>query len=462
MDAVEIGPTKASTSTGPSRRRILASRILLALFCLSIVLSVVAIWARNQIDDTDRYVRTVAPLASDPAIQTALTDRVTTQVSALLEEVVAREGLLDRDGFLAAPLVFLLEDYVNQTVQTVITSDRFPEVWEEMNRVAHPVVSAVLTGSGTESVSTAHGQITLDLAPLITEVINRLRERGIDIVDRIQVDQLDTTFIIFESQDLADAQMVVGVLEALAIWLPVLALVSLGASLILSVNRRQTIIWGGLGLAAAMAMLVMLLTFARWWTVGHLPPDVHRDAATAFFETIGRYLRDATRLLSLLGLLIAAVAFVTRPGSWLSRERQEAWRSIKTAWRSVKARWPGLAQAGSWSNEHRLALAIALGVGCCVLAIAWDPLSIYWVTAILVMLAVGIGALWLLRARMGPPAHAGDRVAAAGRVQVAGGTPSLPAPTDDSRAELVALADELPADDVRILRRLAAALRDSG
>jgi hypothetical protein len=33
---------------------------------------------------------------------------------------------------------------------------------------------------------------------------------------------------------------------------------------------------------------------------------------------------------------------------------------------------------------------------------------------------------------------------------------------DDARADLVALAGELPADDVRILRRLAVALRDSG
>jgi hypothetical protein len=225
-----------------------------------------------------------------------------------------------------------------------------------------------------------------------------------------------------------------------------------------------------------MAVFLMLLSFARWWGIGHLPPDVHRDAATAFFETIGRYLREAARLLSLLGLLVAAVAFVTRPGGWVSRERKAAWKSVKDGWRSAKARWPGLEQAGSWSNSHRVSLAIALGVACCLLAIAWDPLSINWVTAILVILAIGIGALMLLHARMGAaatvspglvPAFAGDGTSATGRGQVAGATvvravPGSSPPSDDVRAELVALAGELSVDDVRILRRVAVALRESG
>jgi hypothetical protein len=35
---------------------------------------------RNQVTNTDRYIRTVAPLAADPAIQTAIADQITTQI----------------------------------------------------------------------------------------------------------------------------------------------------------------------------------------------------------------------------------------------------------------------------------------------------------------------------------------------------------------------------------------------
>src|SRR4029453_13758779 len=97
--------------TGPPRWRIVTSRVMLVVFCVAMVLSVPAIWVRNQIDDTDRYVRTVAPLGSDPAIQAALANRVTAQISALLDQVVTSEGLIDRgdrDRFLIPPLIGVL------------------------------------------------------------------------------------------------------------------------------------------------------------------------------------------------------------------------------------------------------------------------------------------------------------------------------------------------------------------
>jgi hypothetical protein len=287
------------------------SRILLLIFYVSTALSVPAIWLRNQVTDTERYTRTVAPLAADPAIQAALCDRVTTVISARLADIVERDGLIERD-FLRAPLVSLLGDYVDKTVRTLVASEQFKTIWERINRAAHPAVSALLTGRETTSISTANGQIMLNLAPLLNETVTRLRERGVSIVDRIPLDQLDTTFVLYQSQDLADAQGSVRRLGNLATWLPALALISLVASLVFSTDRRQTVFWGGLGLAVAMAACLMLLGFARWWSVNHLPTGVNRAAATAFFLTIGRYPRHAFVGLSLLGVFVAAGSYLSR------------------------------------------------------------------------------------------------------------------------------------------------------
>jgi hypothetical protein len=357
----------------------------------------------------------------------------------------------------------LLQDYVYETTQTFVTSDRFPEVWEQMNRAAHPVVSAVLMGEGTESISTAEGQITLDLAPLMTEVKNRLVEHGLDIVARIQIDQLDTTFVIYESEDLANLQDIVGVLESLAIALPVLAIGSLGASLGLSTHRRRTLVWAGLGLAGAMAVLLTLFAFARWWVIDNLSAGVDRAAATAFFETIGRYLRDAARLLGLIGLAIAAVAFATRPAGWVSRERKHMRRSARTAWHTTKAKWPEFGQAGSWVNAHLVGLSVALGVGCCLLIIARDPLAADRATVILLIAAIGFGALAVLHARLGAVAvpSAGHPPYGADGGTVVRVMPGPVSTVEDVRAELAELAGELSADDVRVLRRVAVALRDA-
>ena len=168
---------------------------------------------------------------------------------------------------------------------------------------------------------------------------------------------------------------------------------------------------------------------------------------------------------AVLGLVVAAAAFVTRPGGRVRREQEVVWRSVKSAWRSVSERWPKVDRIATSSDEHLLALGIGLGVACCLLVLGVDPLSVNLATAVVVILAIGSGALWLVRASKGEPtvgdgATLSDGGAATSKAVV----PAVPRPhaaTEEARAALVALANELSADDVRIVRRLAVVLRDS-
>ena len=50
--------------------------LLIVVGCVLAPLAGVAVWARNQVTNTDRYVTTVAPLARDPAIQAAIAERM--------------------------------------------------------------------------------------------------------------------------------------------------------------------------------------------------------------------------------------------------------------------------------------------------------------------------------------------------------------------------------------------------
>src|SRR5215212_11429533 len=74
--------------TGPAVRqrwRTVMVVLLIVLGCVLAPLAGVAVWARNQVTDTDRYVTTVTPLASDPAIQQAITDQITAQVFTYID-----------------------------------------------------------------------------------------------------------------------------------------------------------------------------------------------------------------------------------------------------------------------------------------------------------------------------------------------------------------------------------------
>ncbi|WP_241831682.1 hypothetical protein [Parafrankia soli] len=75
--------------------------ILLLVAALLAPLGVVAAWADTTVSDTDRYVETVAPLATDPAVQNMVIDRLTNrvvsnvnadQVAASLADAVAKTG----------------------------------------------------------------------------------------------------------------------------------------------------------------------------------------------------------------------------------------------------------------------------------------------------------------------------------------------------------------------------------
>jgi hypothetical protein len=69
---------------------------LLVIACVPAPIAGTAIWINNQVTKTDRYLRTVKPLASDPHIQAAIADNVTRTLFAtvplllLTVEVVGR------------------------------------------------------------------------------------------------------------------------------------------------------------------------------------------------------------------------------------------------------------------------------------------------------------------------------------------------------------------------------------
>src|ERR1700722_19876030 len=93
------GPDK-----GPRWRRV-SSWVLVVLACLLAVFSVVVVFARNQLLSTDACVSTVAPLATNPAIQTQVATRVSDELVARTDLNQRVKGALpNRAGFLVTPI----------------------------------------------------------------------------------------------------------------------------------------------------------------------------------------------------------------------------------------------------------------------------------------------------------------------------------------------------------------------
>ena len=84
----EVGTPHTGLS-GPGRRphtgwRAPVAVVLIVVGCLLAPLSVLAVWTANEVSSTSRYVANVEPLVHDPAVQNALTDKITTEITAHL------------------------------------------------------------------------------------------------------------------------------------------------------------------------------------------------------------------------------------------------------------------------------------------------------------------------------------------------------------------------------------------
>jgi hypothetical protein len=155
-------PTAPVEPERPARTgawRPVVSTILIALAAVLAPLAVVASWADDQVGDTDRYVETVKPLASDPDLQKAVADRVADEVIARLDleslsdDLVTELGdrglpprLASAVGALAVPINEQVRTFVQEQTLQFVSSKEFEDAWVEANRQAHTQLVAMLTG----------------------------------------------------------------------------------------------------------------------------------------------------------------------------------------------------------------------------------------------------------------------------------------------------------------------------
>ncbi|KAA1423787.1 hypothetical protein FE697_009490 [Mumia zhuanghuii] len=317
-------PSSDAGRTGWWRTPLVA--VLVLLGTLMAPLSVVATWAHDEIGDTDRYVETVGPLASEPAVQAAITDLVTeTIVTRLNLEQVTEDALtaLSQQSFvppraepllpaLSTPLTNAVENFVHDTVARVVRSDAFADAWVAANREAHAQAVAVLTGESSGAVETSDNAVSINIAPFIEASKELLVDRGFELASRIPT--VDASFVLFQSADIGKAQRWFSWLDTLARVLPILGLILLATAVMVARDRRRTVITASLAVAVSMLLLGLTLNLVRPVYLDAVPTDVLPvDAAAVIYDQLVEFVRTALRAILVVALAIAIAAFLLAP-----------------------------------------------------------------------------------------------------------------------------------------------------
>ncbi|MQY14398.1 hypothetical protein SRB5_45640 [Streptomyces sp. RB5] len=387
-----VAVLEAEKRTKHHRVRSVCSVLLIVLGCVLAPLGTVAVWAAHIVGDTDQYVTTVAPLADDPDVQKAASERVANAVlehvdtAALLQQVAPedRPALERALGRLEGPLDDALHSLVRSTAQQVVASDAFAKVWTEANREAHASIDKALTGQGGGLVELSDNAATLDLAPLVERVKERLVAAGLTFAERIP--PVHTEFTLVQSEDIGKVKRGFRLLQLAGNWLPVIALVLLAAGVLTAVGRRRALIAAALGTVLGMLLLGLALTLARPLYLDALPAGVSRPAAGSVFDILVRFLRRGVRMVAVLGIVVALGAWLTGGGRWA--------RSVRGVWRSgigAAAGHAGLrtGPVGPWVHRWRRWLTWAAVAAGAVAVVLWPaPTAMVVVGLALAVLAV--------------------------------------------------------------------------
>ncbi len=374
------------TSEGKGYRHHKIVVTLLVIACVLAPIAGTAIWINNQVTKTDRYLRTVKPLASDPHIQAAIADNVTRTLFANVDvRARAEQALPPRADFLAPAIVTGLHTFVENTTKSFLASDSFQKLWVEINRRAHTQLVKVLTGKGGKLVETKNGQVVVNLAPALARVKERLRDRGIEIFDKIPPTAIPSSFVILDSKQLENGQRGVRLLRALAIALPLLVLALIAAAIGLSQRRRRTLLQASLGIAASMAVLGALLTIGRSIYLDQIAgPNLPTDAASAFYEVLVHYLRLGVRIVAGVALLVAAGAWLTGP--YKSAVAVRGWFGSRAEWVQGET---GVAATpfGHWVAANKRGLRIGAILLPASIFLLWNSPSL---TVLIVLISITV------------------------------------------------------------------------
>jgi hypothetical protein len=401
------------------RPRRLIVGLLVLLTILTSVAAAVSIWARALVLNTDRWTELADRVIREPEVVKALSERLSTSIVEGLDveervrnALAAAERLPAQATVLAEPLTARIHDFLESHIAAFVQSDEGRQLWTRINRAAHERIVAVLQGETRPGVTIEGGTVTLNTAVVINGALARAEDLTADIIgkpvslpsaqeleasggpdqaralleERLGVDLPDDfgELVVFRSDRLAAAQDAVRLFDRFIVLIIVVALLFLAACLVLSVDRRRTLVQLGIGILLG-AIAARLAIRAVKTAVVDLSPEGARAAVS---EVMGNVLSGLVALMTFLivaGVLVGVAAYLAGRPAWLEGF------GVRTD------------AAARWVRAHTDGLRLA---GLLVAVIALYLVALSWVAVVVVLALLGAYQLGIsyLAAKVSAPA----------------------------------------------------------
>ncbi len=315
------GPERTVEQGGSGHPRIVAALLLIGT--LLAFLAIFSIWINRQALNTDNWVDTSGKLLRNEEIRTQLSGYLADELFANVDvQAELEQTFPPRLAPLAGPATGALHQLAPQVAERALATSQAESLWRDANRAAHETLLKILNDEGS-AISTGNGEVTLNLASLVSESGGQLGIAG-KLASKVPPDAGQLT--ILKSDQLSMAQDATSLVRHLPIVLTLLVLLLYGLAVYLAgPRRRQALRAVGFGFLIAGVLSLLLRQFAGNTVTGALAGNESVKPAVEAAWDIGTSLLVTVAVSAIaFGILVVTAAWIAGPTRIATSLRREA------------------------------------------------------------------------------------------------------------------------------------------
>src|SRR5947207_10149634 len=359
-----------------SKKRGVLVWVLFALATILLFVSSLTVWSKRQLLDDQAWANSSTQLLANDEVRGAIAQKLSDALFQRIDvEAQLRERLPAQRKGTAAVLAAALQNTVVPTAaDRLLQRPRVQALWENANKRAHAAVLRVLEGKKlgkNGNISTANGEVTLDLRPAIMRLATRL---GVEDKLKANADPNAGQLVIMKSSQLSPSQTAVKILKALSSLL-LIAVFALYALAIYLARGRRRLLLGATG--ASLVFVGLVIASLRHFLGGVIVDSLVKTAAnkhpvSVIWAIETSVMRDIAIILVLYGVLVlvaTVLAGANRPAVTVRRWLAPSFRHHPiVVWLAALAVFLILLAWGPTGGDRRL-LGVAILAATTAIAI---------------------------------------------------------------------------------------------
>jgi hypothetical protein len=237
--------------------------VLLFLAGISATFGVASFWTARSILDEDTWVATSKAIVNNPEVQEDVARAIATQIVTVvgIDDLVS--GVLPGPlGSLSGTVTETVTDLITVATVQVVKTDAFVSVWESAVRATHEEFVRAVDGSG-RFVSIDSEGLSLDLGSSLAEIENQLNQRGIDILDNVNLSSIALKVPLVDAPGLERIQTWVQALRVGSIVFPAVAVIAAMGGLLVARRRWFAVMAGAVGVFVGAGVIALLTSAGR-------------------------------------------------------------------------------------------------------------------------------------------------------------------------------------------------------